>query len=95
MVQWPWPPGTIVVCVDARPPRHAYDFELSAPLEQGAYYTIKQCYVRNTIHAVWLNEITINRLAGDGNPKGFLATRFRPAESDHCETTTIKETVHA
>jgi len=94
MVQWPWPPGTIVVCINDKLDLYILN-RVDAPLMLNRYYTIRKTGVSvsdGVTKAVMLNEIYGVR-EGDWE-QSFLADRFRPAESDHVETT-VKETAHA
>jgi hypothetical protein len=80
-----WPPGTIVVCIDAA------NILTIKPLVEGAYYTVRRCGIGRNRHGerglcVYLNEIT-NHLGRYGLELAYCATRFRIAE------TTIREIV--
>ena len=89
---WPWPPGTIVVCLDASRLLNAVA-PCSRPLVEGEYYTIREAGTRlhtgQYVRGVLLNEITRPVHRGTGVEYGFLASRFRPAESTHSESTTV------
>ncbi len=80
MVQWPWPPGTIVVCIDNKD---------TPEVIVGEYYTIKRAWYANSDEAenpgpaVLLNEVTIDPVY-----IAYDAFDFRPAESNHIETIT-------
>lgn len=86
---WPWPVGTVVVCVDAADLRHP-QAPLSRPLVEGELYTVRESFEGNQVSAVLLQEIrcavcyTVGRMTG--HELGFQARRFRPLESDHTET---------
>jgi len=83
MVQWPWPPGTIVVCVEEDEDAH---------IKLNEYYTIKRCYdeIVNEDDE-YFPGVEIVESIPDTYYYCFAACCFRPAESTHSET--IKETV--
>ncbi len=94
MPEWPWPPGTIVVCVDDNLSLYILN-RVDTPLQRGSYYTVRKSGPGMdwpSTPAVLLNEIH-GVIVGDLE-QSFGAYRFRPAESDHVETT-IKEETHA
>jgi len=94
MLQWPWPPGTIVVCIDDKLDLYLLN-RVDAPLMLNRYYTVRRAspgFPDASRPAVLLNEIQGIR-EGDAE-QAFGAFRFRPAESDHNETT-IKEHSYA
>ncbi len=94
MVQWPWPPGTIVVCVDASPKAPAKSWPFNKPLVEGEYYTVREtCVAPDGVNCIRVNEIK-GRLDSPFWERALAAFRFRPAESDHNETT-IEEHSHA
>lgn len=74
-----WPVSTIVVCVDASPgPIPVWYIHL---LKVGSYYTIASCYTGIFGPGVFINEIP---------GEGFIARRFRKAESTHGEAGTVR-----
>jgi hypothetical protein len=89
---WPWPPGTIVVCIrDNDRPRLPFQVQ-SAPLVVGAYYTIRRSLSDSLTltRGVYLQEITCNLHPRRGIEHGFMADKFKPAESTHCERETTR-----
>ena len=96
MIQWPWPPGTIVVCIGPQgpvaPDPRQQEFITKYPVK-GEYYTIREA------RSVPDNGVLLNEIVNKINPywgmeQGWYANEFRPAESDHNEAR-IKKTARA
>lgn len=87
MTPWPWPIGTIVVCIKDDGWVHPENYS-SLPVA-GHYYTVREtipdenairlCEIRGRIHEEYKVEY------------GFISERFRPAESDHNESLTVRQ----
>jgi len=85
MVQWPWPPGTIVVRVGY--PEHA--------IPEGEYCTVASSGESPNNHYKMIQLIEYANIEIDGQKSiGWWIQAFRLAESDHNETT-IKEHSYA
>lgn len=96
-----WAPGTIVVCVDARPgtTRRGRDGKIlvdkvvGAPLVKGSHFTIRKVVGPRAFHdgndiGVLLNENVRFKATNDGIDIPWAASRFRLAESSHSESAT-------